>query len=157
MSVPELSELEASAADFGRPPSYSTLTTLGLALLSVAASLLHGGLGATDYTLTRAGGVAYMLLSGLLLVYGILLLIRYAEARDAMSDPLPRTAMYDTAHERGNFRAGVGLHAASVAFAVVFAALHQVLVWHALAVLLSGYAVWLLIRLRPPHASSSRQ
>ncbi|ULH14632.1 hypothetical protein MF271_11500 [Deinococcus sp. KNUC1210] len=116
----------------------------------MAASLLHGGLGATDYPLTRAGGVAYILLSGLLLVYGVLLLIRYAEARDAMSDPLPRTAMYDTAHERGNFRAGVGLHGASVVFALVFAALHQVLVWHVLATVLSGYAIWLLLRTRPP-------
>ncbi|WP_425146403.1 hypothetical protein [Deinococcus sp.] len=144
--------MSASDAEFGRAPSYSTATTLWLALVSLAASLLHGGLGATDYPLSRPWGLTYILLSGFALVYGILLLIRYAEARDAMSDPLPRTPMYDTAHERGNHVIGLGLHGLLGACALGWAVQRQVPVMHGLALLLSGLAWMLLARSRPGRA-----
>ena len=138
-----------SDAEFGSAPSYSTRRTLTLALLSVLAALLHGGLGAVDYPLSRPAGLAMMLVAGGLLVYGILLGIRYAEAQDAMHDPLPRSALYDTAHERGSYATGLLLHAALLLTAVTWAALRQAVPWHALAALLSAGAIRLLLRGRP--------
>ena len=88
-------------------PATAPAAPLTLALLSVLAALLHGGLGAVDYPLSRPAGLAMMLVAGGLLVYGILLGIRYAEAHDAMHDPLPRSALYDTAHERGSYTTGL--------------------------------------------------
>ena len=134
---------------FGPAPSYSTPTTLGLALLTIAASLLHGAIGTLDYPASWLAGTGYLLLSGLLLVYGVLLLIRYAEARDAMSDPLPRTAMYATRHERMNFLVGAGLHLLAAAVALLWALLGRVPVVHAVGVAVSLYAVWLVVRSRP--------
>jgi len=130
----------------GTPPSYSTTTTLALALLTIAASLVHGALGTFDYPLSWPGGVVYILLAGLLLVYGVLLLIRYAEARDAMSDPLPRTAMYATRHERMNHLTGVGLHAAALLVACIWMALRHGSLVHLAGVLLSLWAVGLVQR-----------
>jgi hypothetical protein len=137
------------ASSFGTAPSYSTRTTLSLALLTIVAALLHGALGAIDYPASWPAGVAYILLAGLLLVYGILLLIRYAEARDAMSDPLPRTPMYATKHERMNHLVGLGLHAAAALFALTWALLRHVPLAHAVAILMNLYAAWLVQRSRP--------
>ncbi|MGY2894322.1 hypothetical protein [Deinococcus sp. UYEF24] len=134
---------------FGLAPSYSTRTTLVLALLTIAASLFHGALGAVDYPASWPAGTGYILLSGLLLVYGILLLIRYAEAHDAMSDPLPRTPMYDTRHERMNHQVGLGLHLLAAAVALTWALTRHAPVAHALAIALSVYAAWLVQRSRP--------
>lgn len=133
----------------GSAPSYSTRTTLSLALLTIVASLLHGGLGTTDYPSSWPAGVAYILLAGLLLVYGILLLIRYAEALDAMTDPLPRTPMYATRHERLNHLVGSGLHLAAALFALIWIWLGHLAWGHGLAMLLSLYAVWLVRHGRP--------
>ena len=107
---------------------------------------MHGALGTYDYPLSWPAGVAYILLAGLLLVYGILLLIRYAEAHDAMSDPLPRTPMYATRHERMNHLIGLGLHAVAAAFALSWTLLRHAPVAHALGVLVSLYAIWLVQR-----------
>lgn len=134
---------------FGLAPSYSTRTTLALALLTIVASLVHGALGAVDYPVNWPGGTGYMLLSGLLLVYGILLLIRYAEAHDAMSDPLPRTPMYDTRHERMNHQVGLGLHLLAAAVALAWAVTRHAPVAHALAIMVSLYGAWLVQRSRP--------
>ena len=138
-----------SGPPLGAAPSYSTRTTLLLALLTILASLLHGGLGALDYPASWPAGVAYILLSGLLLVYGILLLIRYAEAHDAMNDPLPRTPMYATRHERMNHQIGLGLHALAASFALTWALLRHAPVAHAFAIAVSLYAAWLVQRSRP--------
>ncbi|EYB68859.1 hypothetical protein DEIPH_ctg016orf0003 [Deinococcus phoenicis] len=94
----------------GAPPTYSTPATLGLALLALITSLWHGTLGALDYAQAgRYEGLALILAAALMLVYGVLTLIRYAEARDAMTDPHPRTPMYDTPHQGRVPRIGVGL------------------------------------------------
>ena len=138
-----------SESAFGAAPSYSTRTTLSLALLTIAASLLHGALGAVDYPASWPAGVAYILLSGLMLVYGILLLIRYAEAHDAMSDPLPRTPMYATRHERMNHLAGLGLHLLASAVALAWAVTRHAPLAHAAAIAVSLYAAWLVQRSRP--------
>ncbi|MGI8746945.1 MAG: hypothetical protein ACR2J4_01150, partial [Deinococcus sp.] len=83
------------------------------------------------------------------LVYGILLLIRFAEARDAMSDPLPRTAMYVTRHERMNYRAGLGLHGVGMLVALGWALAGHIPVWHLAGALLSLYDAALAQRTRP--------
>ena len=141
--------MSRSESAFGTAPSYSTRTTLSLALLTIAASLLHGALGAVDYPASWSAGVAYMLLSGLMLVYGILLLIRYAEAHDAMSDPLPRTPMYATRHERMNHLAGLGLHLLASGVALAWAVTRHAPLAHAAAIAVSLYAAWLVQRSRP--------
>jgi hypothetical protein len=146
-----------SGPPLGSAPSYSTRTTLGLALLTIAASLLHGVLGTLDYPASWLSGTGYLLLAGLLLVYGILLLIRYAEARDAMSDPLPRTPMYATRHERMNFLAGAGLHLLAAAVALTWALLGRVPVAHAVGILVSLYAVWLVGRSQPRRAAADKE
>ncbi|WP_424950782.1 hypothetical protein [Deinococcus sp.] len=130
----------------GTAPSYSTRTTLSLALLTILAALFHGGLGTYDYPASWPAGVAYILLAGLLLVYGILLLIRYAEAHDAMSDPLPRTPMYATRHERMNHLIGLGLHLLAVGIAFAWALAYRAPLAHGLGILISLYAVWLVRR-----------
>jgi hypothetical protein len=140
----------------GSAPSYSTRNTLVLALLTIAASLLHGALGATDYPASWPAGVGYILLSGLLLVYGILLLIRYAEAHDAMSDPLPRTPMYATRHERMTQLVGLGLHLLAAAVALTWALNRHAPVAHAVAITVSLYAALLVQRSQPRHGPHDR-
>ncbi|WP_165795222.1 hypothetical protein [Deinococcus koreensis] len=134
----------------GDPPNYSTPRTLGLALVSVLAALAHFGLGALDYGVASPYlGLGGMLLGGLLLVYGVLTLIRYAEALDAMGDPQPRTPMYATPHEWLTFRAGVGLNLAGLGVALAWAAVGQASVWHLLGGLVNAWAAWLAWRSRP--------
>ena len=137
-------------ATFGDPPTYSTPRTLGLALVSILASLAHFVLGALDYgAVSRYLGLGTMLLAGLLLVYGILTLIRYAEARDAMGDPYARAPMYATPHEHLTFVVGVGLNAAGLLAALVWAAHGNWPVWHTLAALVNAWAAVLAWRSRP--------
>ncbi|KEF33323.1 hypothetical protein RDMS_12440 [Deinococcus sp. RL] len=134
----------------GAPPTYSTSATLGLALLAVVAALWHFTLGALDYVGSgRYPGLALLLLSGLLLVYGVLILIRYAEARDAMGDPQPRSAMYETPHEGRVPLVGLGLAGLLVLGDLAFALSGELPLWHAgglLLALLLGRQAW---RLRP--------
>ena len=146
---PDLNAGPPPGPPFGTAPSYSTRTTLSLALLTIAASLLHGALGAIDYPASWPAGMGYILLSGLLLVFGVLLLIRYAEAQDAMSDPLPRTPMYATRHERMNVLVGLGLHLTAIAVALVWALLGHIPVAHAVATGVSLWAALLVQRSRP--------
>ncbi|MFC4455991.1 hypothetical protein [Deinococcus sonorensis] len=133
----------------GSPPNYSTRRTLGFALLSMLAGVVHGSLGAADYPAARYLGLAYMLLAGLLLVYGIILLIRYLEALDAMTDPVPRAPMYRTPHERSGHVVGLGLHVVAVAVALAWAVDRQVPLWHLVGVAISLYAIRLALQSRP--------
>ena len=149
MTPPDAARPDPSGPPLGAPPSYSTRHTLTLALLTIPTALLHGGLGATDYTTSRALGTGYMLLAGLILVHGILLLIRYAEAHDAMHDPLPRTPMYATRHERLNHHTGLALHATAATTATLMAATHHTVAVHVIAAALSVLAATLHHRTRP--------
>ncbi|WP_194165290.1 hypothetical protein [Deinococcus terrestris] len=134
----------------GAPPAYSTPATLGLALLAIVTSLWHFTLGALDYAGTgRYPGLALLLISGLLLVYGVLLLIRYAEARDAMNDPQPRAAMYATPHESRVPLVGVGLAGLLVLADAAFALTGQLLPWHLAGLLLAATLARQALRLRP--------
>lgn len=134
----------------GDPPNYSTPRTLGLALVSILAALAHFGLGALDYAQTsRYLGLVGMLLAGLLLVYGVLTLIRYAEAQDAMGDPVPRAPMYATPHEWMTYRAGVGLNAAGLLVALAWALHGDAPAWHLLGGALNIWATVLAWRSRP--------
>lgn len=137
-------------APLGAPPTYSTPAMLGLALLSLLTALWHGALGALDYA--RAGryvGLGLILLAGLLLVYGVLTLIRYAEARDAMTDPHPRTAMYATAHESRVPLVGVGLAALLVAADLAFAVAGQASGWHLAGGVLAVLCARQALKIRP--------
>ncbi|WP_309573326.1 hypothetical protein [Deinococcus sp.] len=137
-------------ATLGDPPNYSTPRTLGLALVSILASLAHFVLGALDYgSVSRYLGLGTMLLAGLLLVYGTLTLIRYAEARDAMGDPYARAPMYATPHERLTFLVGVGLNGGGLLIALAWAAHGDWPAWHALAALVNAWAALLAWRSRP--------
>ncbi|UQN04910.1 hypothetical protein [Deinococcus sp. QL22] len=134
----------------GDAPNYSTPRTLGLALVSILGSLAHFGLGALDYgNVDRYLGLWGMLLAGLLLVFGVLSLIRYAEAHDAMTDPSPRTPMYSTPHERLTFLIGTGLNALCALTALAWAASGQLVPWHLAAAAVNLWAVWLAWQGRP--------
>lgn len=134
----------------GDPPNYSTPRTLGLALSSVAGALAHFILGALDYeNAGRFLGLAVMMLAGLLLVYGVLTLIRYAEAVTSMQDPHARTPLYSTPHERLTFRLGLGLNGLAAASAVAWALAGEVPLWHLAAAAINGVAVILAWRSRP--------
>lgn len=134
----------------GDPPNYSTARTLGLALVSGAGALAHFALGAADYgNADRFLGLGSMLLAGLLLVFGVLTLIRFAEARDALNDPQPRTPMYDTPHEQMTYRVGVGLNALGFLVACAWALAGQLPAWHALTALINAYAVALAWQGKP--------
>lgn len=135
---------------FGAPPMYSTPATLGLALLSLVASLWHFTLGALDYAAAgRYEGLALILLAGLTLVYGVLTLIRYAEARDALSDPYARAAMYDTPHQSRVPLIGVGLGAVLGLADLAFALGAQYPVGHLAGLLLAVLVVRQALRVRP--------
>jgi len=135
----------------GAPPTYSTRTTLGLALLATFTALWHFVLGALDYAdAGRYAGLALLLLGGLLLVYGVLTLIRYAEARDAMNDPHPRTAMYATTHERRVPLVGVGLATLLVVADGALAVSGHLPLGHIAGLLLSAGLVRQALRVRPP-------
>ncbi|WP_104991252.1 hypothetical protein [Deinococcus sp. NW-56] len=134
----------------GAPPTYSTPATLGLALLAILTSLWHFTLGALDYAGSgRYPGLALLLLSGLLLVYGVLTLIRYAEARDAMHDPQPRAAMYTTPHESRVPLVGLGLAGLLVLADIAFVFAGQLPLWHVGGLLLSGVLARQAWRIRP--------
>lgn len=136
-------------SSLGDPPNYSTPRTLGLALVSILASLAHFVLGALDYGESRYLGLGTMLLAGLLLVFGVLTLIRYAEARDAMGDPYARAPMYATPHERLTVLVGVGLNAAGALGALAWAVHGDSPAWHTLAALVNVWAAVLAWRGRP--------
>ncbi len=134
----------------GDPPNYSTPRTLGLALTSILGSLAHFTLGALDYEhVSRYLGLAVMLLAGLLLVYGILTLIRYAEAITSMQDPHARTPMYNTPHESLTFRVGVGLNALAAASALAWAVGGELPLWHLGAGVVNMYSLYLAWLTRP--------
>lgn len=137
-------------ATLGDPPNYSTPRTLGLAVTSVLGALAHFTLGALDYEhVSRYLGLTVMLLAGLLLVYGVLTLIRYAEAITSMEDPHARTPMYDTPHERLTYRLGVGLNGLAAASALAWALGGELPVWHLAAGAVNLLAVWLAWLTRP--------
>ncbi|QFP77551.1 hypothetical protein [Deinococcus sp. AJ005] len=134
----------------GDPPNYSTPRTLGLALVSVLGALAHFTLGALDYEhVSRYLGLAVMLLAGLLLVFGILTLIRYAEAITSMHDPHARTPMYNTPHEGLTYRVGVGLNGLAAASALAWAVGGELPLWHLAAALVNVYAAYLAWQTRP--------
>ncbi|MFB9991827.1 hypothetical protein ACFFLM_07580 [Deinococcus oregonensis] len=134
----------------GDAPNYSTPRTLGLALVSILGSLAHFTLGALDYgNVSRYLGLYGMLLAALLLVFGVLSLIRYAEAQDAMTDPSPRTPMYSTPHERLTFLVGTGLNALCALTALAWAAGGQLVPWHLAAAAVNLWAVWLAWQAKP--------
>ncbi|AIZ45559.1 hypothetical protein QR90_11425 [Deinococcus radiopugnans] len=135
---------------FGDPPNYSTPRTLGLALTSILGSLAHFTLGALDYEhVSRYLGLAVMLLAGLLLVYGVLTLIRYAEAITSMQDPHARTPMYNTPHETLTYRVGVGLNALAACSAVAWAVGGELPLWHLGAGVVNVWAAYLAWLTRP--------
>ncbi|GGL96396.1 hypothetical protein [Deinococcus aerophilus] len=143
-------------APLGDPPNYSTPKTLGLALTSLLGALAHFTLGALDYdAVGRYLGLAVMLLAGLLLVYGVLTLIRYAEAVTSMTDPHARTPMYDTPHEWLTYRMGLGLNALAAGSALAWALSGELPLWHAAAGVLNVYAAWLAWKSRPATAPDS--
>lgn len=134
----------------GAPPMYSTSATLLLALLALLTALWHFTLGAVDYTgAGRYEGLALMLLAGLMLVYGVLTLIRYVEAQDALTDTHPRTPMYNTPHQVRVPRIGVGLAALLGLADLAFAVAAQVPFWHVAGLLLAGLVARQALRIRP--------
>lgn len=134
----------------GAPPTYSTPAMLGLALLALLTSLWHFTLGALDYANAgRYPGLALILLAGLLLVYGVLTLIRYLEAQDAMTDPHPRAAMYDTPHQSRVPLIGVGLAGLVLAADLAFALAAQHPLGHLLGLGLAALVARQALRIRP--------
>ncbi|MDV6375868.1 hypothetical protein [Deinococcus arenicola] len=136
----------------GDPPNYSTPRTLGLALVSILGALAHFTLGALDYeAVSRYLGLAVMLMAGLLLVYGILTLIRYAEAITSMHDPYARTPMYNTPHESLSSSVGMGLNGLAAVSALAWAVGGELPLWHLAAAALNLYSAYLAWRTRPMH------
>lgn len=135
----------------GAPPNYSTPAMLGLALLALLTALWHFTLGALDYAgAGRYEGLALILLAGLTLVYGVLTLIRYVEAQDAMTDPHPRAAMYDTPHQSRVPQVGVLLGGLLVVGDVAFALSAQHPLLHVLGLCLAVLVARQALKIRPP-------
>lgn len=134
----------------GDAPNYSTPRTLGLAVVSVLGALAHFALGAAEYS--RAGryvGLAEMIVAALLLVYGVLTVIRYAEAQDALHDPHPRTPMYATPHEWLTYWVGLGLNGAGALICALWLLRSELPAWHVGGLLLGLLGVGLAQRSRP--------
>ncbi len=129
---------------------YSTPATLGLALLALLTSLWHFTLGAMDYAEAgRYVGLGLMLVAGLTLVYGVLTLIRYVEAQDAMTDPHPRTPMYDTPHQSRVPLVGVLLGVLLAATDLAFAVAGQAWIGHVSGLLLALLLARQALKIRP--------
>ena len=145
----------AHMARLGDPPNYSTPRTLGLSAVCLLAALAHFTLGAFDYDrVDRYLGLGGMLLGGLLLVYGVLSVIRYAEAHDAMTDPLPRAPMYDTPHQRMTLLVGVGLNVLGLLVCLAWAVAGTLPLWHLAAGALNLWGAGLAWSARPRQAES---
>lgn len=134
----------------GDPPTYSTPRTLGLALVSVVGALGHFWLGAAEYSrMGRFIGLWEMILAALLLVYGVLTLIRFVEALDALSDLHPRTPMYATPHEWLTFWVGLGLNGLAALLGLYWVWRGELPLWHGLNLLVNGVGVYLALKSRP--------
>ncbi|WP_291424097.1 hypothetical protein [Deinococcus sp.] len=134
----------------GDPPNYSTPRTLGLALVSMLGALAHFALGAAEYTrIGRYEGLFEMILAGLLLVYGVLTIIRFFEAQDALSDPRPRTPMYATPHEWLTFYVGLGFNVSLALVSLFWGLRGELLPWHALAALINLFGAYLAWQSKP--------
>jgi hypothetical protein len=90
---------ENETATFGAPPAYASGTALVGAVLSIVAGLGQLVLGVLDLNLGWLPGFVTMGVAFLSFVTGLVLLIRWIEARDAMTDPTPRVRLYDSRHE----------------------------------------------------------
>lgn len=134
----------------GDPPNYSTPRTLGLALVSVVGALGHFWLGAAEYSrIGRFTGLWEMILAALLLVYGVLTLIRFAEALDALGDRHPRTPMYATPHEWLTYWVGLCFNGLAALVSLFWIIRGELTIWHALTMLVNVAGVWLALRSKP--------
>ncbi|WP_027481816.1 hypothetical protein [Deinococcus pimensis] len=86
--------------ELGDVPAYASRGALAGAVLCIVGGLMQLALGVLDLNLGLLPGFATMGVAFLTFVTGLVLLIRWIEARDAMTDPSPRVRLYDTRHER---------------------------------------------------------
>lgn len=131
---------------FGEPPAYTRGAVLGAALLAIGAALATGVLGALDLRPRLWPAMLYLGLASGLLVFGIMLLVRFVEARDALTDPLPRVRLYDR-HERAIYLTGLAGSLAGVLGGLLWLGAVSWGLWHLLPAAISLGAALLFGRL----------
>ena len=141
-NAPELGEL----VGFGEPPAYTRAAVLGAALLSIFGGLAHGVLGALDLNARLWPAMLYLGLDAALFVFGILLLIRYLEARDAMTDPAPRVRLYDR-HERRTYLGGLAGALACLLAGLLWLGAVRWGLWHLLPGAVTVLTAWVYLGL----------
>ncbi len=141
-NTPDLGELMG----FGEPPAYTRTAVLGAALLSILGGLAHAVLGAIDLNARLWPAMLYLGLDAALFVFGILLLIRFVEARDAMTDPSPRVRMYDR-HERTTYLGGLAGALACLLAGLLWLGAVRWGPWHLLPGAVTVLTAWAYLRL----------
>ncbi len=104
--------------ELGDVPAYASRGALIAAVACIVGGLMQLALGVLDLNLGLLPGFATMGVAFLTFVTGLVLLIRWIEARDAMTDPTPRVRLYDTRHERHLYLAATILTLAATALNV---------------------------------------
>lgn len=132
---------------FGEAPAYSTRAVFRASLACLAASLPQGALSVVALDVREVGAWALLILTIGLFLLGTLLLVRYFEARDGMTDLAPRTRLYDVRHERVAYLLGIALTSASALLDGWFAFAVRWGGWHLLPLALVAWSAALFVRL----------
>lgn len=109
------SDESPDGSSFGEPPAYATPRVLFAAVLCLVGAVAQGAVGAVDLGLGLVPGFTMLILAVLDFLFGVLLLGRFIEARDAMTDPSPRVRLYDARLEAGVYLVGALLVALTLA------------------------------------------
>ncbi|PYE48691.1 hypothetical protein [Deinococcus yavapaiensis] len=132
---------------FGEAPAYSTRAAFQASLACLAASLPQGALSVFALDVKGVGAWFLLIFTVGLFLLGTLLLVRYFEARDGMTDLAPRTRLYDVRHERVAYLLGIVVTSASVLLDAWFALTVRWGWWHLLPLALAAWGTTLFVRL----------
>lgn len=131
---------------FGEPPAYTTRAVLVAALLCMLGGLANTFVSVLDMGRAFVPGVLSVALAFGLFLFGLVLLIRFVEARDAMSDPLPRLRQYDR-HEGAAYLIGLGATLLTSMVAASWSAAPGPAAWHFLPAAITAAAALVFLGL----------
>ena len=122
---------------FGEAPAYSSAAVARVAVLTIVSGLALFFVSIADLGLSLVSGLWPLGLGIVDFVFGVVLLVRWIEARDGMTDVVPRVRLYDAQHERGAYLVGLALSLLGAWIAVAWLTWPGVGPWHVLPLGLS--------------------
>ena len=131
---------------FGEPPAYTTPVVFLTGVLTMIGGLAHALLSVPEMSAALVLGSLSVALSFLVFLYGLMLVIRYIEARDALGDTRPRTPQYDR-HERTTYLSGLVITLLITGVAAQWSHASETGTWHLLPAFITMSAALLFLRL----------